>query len=241
MCVYMASRNNLVAYDPAVAREAARAELRSKVVPKVLDCNKPGAAPITLSAEAQERQRAAMAAELDKIKRRMDERRRRDPTFKETAVDFDRSKMLPFSKFRDYYAELGVEQYCPPSELKDAYKKASLRLHPDKMVSRPAQERLEAESELHRIKDAFAVLSEPATRQAYDKARDRLEAQYEAGVVVTDEATKPPPSCIDVSRRPAASGSPPQAHPTLLARLQRCRGLRAVQRPAGERGRGGIL
>lgn len=35
--------------------------------------------------------------------------------------------------------------------------------------------------------------------QAYDKARDRLEAQYEAGVVVTDEATKPPPSCVEVS------------------------------------------
>lgn len=34
--------------------------------------------------------------------------------------------------------------------------------------------------------------------QAYDQARDRLEAQYEVGVVVTDEATKPPPSCVEV-------------------------------------------
>lgn len=79
--------------------------------------------------------------ELGKIQRRLDERRRRDPTFKETAVDLDRHKMLPFSKFRDYYAELGVEQFCPPAELKDAYKKMSLKLHPDKIVSRQAQER----------------------------------------------------------------------------------------------------
>lgn len=100
----MVGRNNLVAYDPAVARQAAQTELRSKVVPKVLDCNKPGTAPIELSAEAQGRQRAAVAMELEKIKRRLDERRRRDPTFKETAIDLDRSKVLPFSKFRDYYA-----------------------------------------------------------------------------------------------------------------------------------------
>ena len=33
------------------------------------------------------------------------------------------------------------------------------------------------------------------------RARDKLEAQYEAGVMVNDdEATKPPPSCVDVSR-----------------------------------------
>jgi hypothetical protein len=100
----MVGRNNLVAYDPAVARQAAQTELRSKVVPKVLDCNKPGTAPIELSAEARERQRQAVAMEMEKIKRRLDERRRRDPTFKETAIDLDRSKMLPFSKFRDYYA-----------------------------------------------------------------------------------------------------------------------------------------
>eukprot|EP00967_Tisochrysis_lutea_P153624 scaffold303611_cov32-Tisochrysis_lutea.AAC.3 len=100
----MSGRNNLVAYDPAVARQAAQAELRSKVAPRVLDCNKPGAPPIQLSAEALERQRAAAAMEIEKIKRRLDERRRRDPTFKETALDLDRSKMLPFSKFRDYYA-----------------------------------------------------------------------------------------------------------------------------------------
>lgn len=53
----MSGRNNLVAYDPKVAREAAQAELRSKVLPTVLDCNKPGFAPIVLSAEAQARRR----------------------------------------------------------------------------------------------------------------------------------------------------------------------------------------
>jgi len=100
----MSGRNNLVSYDPAVARQAAQAELRSKVAPKVLDCNKPGSAPIQISAEAQNRAHSALNMELDKVRRRMDERRRRDPTFREDAVDFDRSKILPFSKFRDYYA-----------------------------------------------------------------------------------------------------------------------------------------
>jgi hypothetical protein len=139
----MVGRNNLVAYDPAVAREAAQTELRSKVVPKVLDCNKPGTAPIELSAEAQQRQRAAVAMELEKIKRRLDERRRRDPSFKENAIDLDRSKMLPFSKFRDYYE---VRLHCltafaPPVAIAPAPRRPSSRPFTDRPSPRAAWRR----------------------------------------------------------------------------------------------------
>ena len=35
-------------------------------------------------------------------------------------------------------------------------------------------------------------------RRAYDAARDRLDAQLEAGVTVGTDATKPPPPCVEV-------------------------------------------
>ena len=64
---------------------------------------------------------------------------------------------------------------------------------------RVQRQRVAAEERYHQVQVAYDILTEPATRQAYDQARLKVEAQYEAGVVVADdEATKPPPSCMDV-------------------------------------------
>ena len=195
----MPAAHELATYDANLARRQQQAELRTKVAPKVLDCNKVAFNPMELSDEAKAKQQKAAQLELLKIKLRIDERRKRDPTFKETAIDLDKSKILPFSKFEDYYAELGVVQYvASASELKDAYRKLSLRYHPDKQAGKTRAEAEEAAERFHSLKRAHAILSEPATRQAYDKARARLEAEYEAGVVVTYEETRPPPSLIEV-------------------------------------------
>ena len=112
--------------------------------------------------------------------------------------------MKKFNKFVDYYALLGfdrdTDKFCSAAELKAAYKKRSLELHPDKQLRKSPDEKLAAEEKFHQLQKAYDILTEPATRQAYDRARDKLEAEYEAGVVVNDdEATKPPPSCVDVS------------------------------------------
>ena len=145
---------------------------------------------------------AAMQKELEKLNLMADERRRRDPTFRPDAIDLDRSNMRPFNKFIDYYERLGVDRYASPNELKDAFKKLSLALHPDKQLRATEEERVKAEEKYHQVQKAYDILTEPATRQSYDKARLKVEAQYEAGVCVTeDEATKPPPSCAHRRRR----------------------------------------
>ena len=106
--------------------------------------------------------------------------------------------MLPFNKFEDYYERLGVTNVASDADLREAFRKMSLKLHPDKQLSRTIEERVSAEEKFHQMSLAYRILTEPATRQAYDRARDKLDAELSAGVVVTNEATKPPPSCEDV-------------------------------------------
>ena len=143
---------------------------------------------------------AALATELEKSRLRAEERRRRDPTFRPDAVALDQSKVRKFNKFIDYYEVLELpDHFASAAELKEAYKKLSLQLHPDKLRLATEDERVAAEEKYHAVHVAYDILTEPATRQLYDKARDKLEAQYAEGVVVTsDESTKPPPSCVDV-------------------------------------------
>ena len=194
-------RNSVAVFDPELARKHAQAELREKAVPKkVHEANKLGSTPYEISNEQKAKMAAAMAKELEKIKQMADERRRRDPTFRPDAVDLDRSKMRKFNKFIDYYETLGIiDRYASPNDLKDAYKKLSLALHPDKQGAAAEEEKVQAEQQYHLVQTAYDILTEPATRQAYDRARLKVEACYEAGIAVTeDEATKPPPSCVDV-------------------------------------------
>ena len=174
---------------------------REKAAPrKVHKANEISHRPIEISDESKAKMAAAMAKEIEKITKMAEERRRRDPTFKPDAIDLDRSKMRKFNKFVDYYEVLGIEdRYIGSSGLKDAYKRLSLELHPDKQLRATEEERVAAEERFHAVQVAYDILQEPATRQAYDKARLKVEAQYEAGVVVTnDESTKPPPSCVDI-------------------------------------------
>ena len=72
--------------------------------------------------------------------------------------------------------QLGVDRFCSPTELKDAYKKKSLALHPDKQIDATDEEKVKAEEEYHKVQKAYDILTEPATRQAYDKARSEPRA-----------------------------------------------------------------
>ena len=201
----MSSRNALATFDAELARKQTQAELRSQAAPKKIhEVNKISTKAPELSQDTKDKMAAALQKELEKARDREDQRRRRDPTFRPDALDLDRSKMKKFNKFIDYYELLGLtrdeDKFCSAADLKAAYKKRSLELHPDKMRGRTPDEKLAAEEKFHQLQKAYEILTEPATRQMYDRARDKLEAQYEAGVVVNDdEATKPPPSCVDVS------------------------------------------
>ena len=64
-----------------------------------------GAKAFEMSDESKAKMAAAMKKEMEKINSMLEERRRRDPTFRADALDLDRRKMLPFNRYADYYAQ----------------------------------------------------------------------------------------------------------------------------------------
>ncbi|KAJ8611493.1 hypothetical protein CTAYLR_010477 [Chrysophaeum taylorii] len=63
----------------------------------------------------------------------------------------------------DHYEVLGVSAGCSDAEIKKAYRRLALKEHPDKGGD---PERFK------RISEAYAVLSDPQQRQAYDRGAD---------------------------------------------------------------------
>lgn len=70
--------------------------------------------------------------------------------------------------FPDYYAVLRVQKTVTADEIRQAYKRESLRTHPDKLVNPTDAQRKAATEEFQTVADAYFVLSDPVRRQQYD-------------------------------------------------------------------------
>lgn len=77
-------------------------------------------------------------------------------------------------EFEDYYALLDVNQTAKPDDIKKAYRKKSLQLHPDKLRQRGMKyegqiiTEDEARARFQQMKAAYDTLSDPKKRQLYD-------------------------------------------------------------------------
>jgi hypothetical protein len=88
---------------------------------------------------------------------------------------------------KDFYALLGVPHDATEDAVKKAYRKLARAHHPDTNAGSPASER-----RFKRIGEAYAVLSDPDSRPAYDALRPRTRSS-----VVFEQ-----PSASGTARRP---------------------------------------
>eukprot|EP01027_Heterolobosea_sp_BB2_P023809 GEZU01035817.1.p2 GENE.GEZU01035817.1~~GEZU01035817.1.p2 ORF type:complete len:411 (-),score=131.32 GEZU01035817.1:124-1356(-) len=78
-----------------------------------------------------------------------------------------------------YYDILGVSRTCTDAELRSAYRKLSLKYHPDRNQDPDAKEKFQE------ISNAYQVLSDPEKREIYDKYG---EEGLKQGAGMSDEA-----------------------------------------------------
>lgn len=69
---------------------------------------------------------------------------------------------------KDYYSILGVSKDATPDQIKKAYKKLTLKLHPDKQIGKSDEEKKKAEEKFIEVNEAYEVLSDPQKKEAYD-------------------------------------------------------------------------
>ena len=82
-------------------------------------------------------------------------------------------------EFKDYYKTLGVAREATADEIKKAFRRLARKYHPD--VSKEAN----AEARMKDVNEAYAVLSDPEKRAAYDQ----LGRDYQPG-----QDFRPPPN-----------------------------------------------
>ena len=80
---------------------------------------------------------------------------------------------------KNYFQILGVTTEATQAEIKDAYKKLAIRLHPDKNPDNP-----EAAQEFQAIAEAYEVLGDFYQRLLYEK---ELNGTYEPSLPETPE------------------------------------------------------
>ncbi|KAK4405555.1 Chaperone protein dnaJ 49 [Sesamum angolense] len=73
---------------------------------------------------------------------------------------------------KDYYAILGVEKSCSVEEIRKAYRKLSLKVHPDKNKAPGAEEAFK------KVSKAFKCLSDDDSRRQYDQTGLVDEFEY---------------------------------------------------------------
>lgn len=91
---------------------------------------------------------------------------------------------------KDYYAILGVVPIAEDIVIKAAYKALAQRYHPDRNSGSP-----EAAAKMSEINEAYNILSDPAKRADYDKAREGKEGDF--GDWVHEEAEDGTASSFD--------------------------------------------
>ncbi|KAI5897643.1 DnaJ-domain-containing protein [Schizophyllum commune H4-8] len=72
------------------------------------------------------------------------------------------------TSFPDYYRILNIQKSATADEIRQAYKKESLKTHPDRLANATDTERRRATERFQAVADAYYVLSDASRRREYD-------------------------------------------------------------------------
>ncbi|KAI0051747.1 DnaJ-domain-containing protein [Auriscalpium vulgare] len=72
------------------------------------------------------------------------------------------------SSFPDYYKILNIPKNASTDDVKQAYRKESLKTHPDRLANASPQEKKTATEKFQAVADAYYVLSDSQRRREYD-------------------------------------------------------------------------
>lgn len=102
-------------------------------------------------------------SESVQLKKRSMQRKSEEPETKELEYTVEQEEIVKrIKKCKDYYEILGVSKDATDSDIKKAYKKLALQMHPDKNKYPGAAEAFKA------VGNAVAVLTDPEKRKQYD-------------------------------------------------------------------------
>ncbi|QUM77104.1 J domain-containing protein [Moritella sp. 24] len=81
----------------------------------------------------------------------------------------------------NHFSVLGIKPSANEDDVKKAYKRLSNRFHPDKLLDASDDEKVHAEAQLQRVRNAYEVLSNPQLKRDFVKNF--------SNVIVTDPAS----------------------------------------------------
>jgi len=80
------------------------------------------------------------------------------------------------ASFPDYYGILNIPKNASTEDIRQAYRRESLKTHPDRLTNASVEEKNAATEKFQAVADAFYVLSDPQRRSDYDQLSSSISS-----------------------------------------------------------------
>lgn len=104
------------------------------------------------------------------------------PKRRNISFGIPQNQQQQLSKDSDYYSILNISPNASQKQIKAAYYKRSLVLHPDRNIGDSKQKNIDSESKFAELTEAYKILGNNQTRKIYDQ---KLKVRFQMAFFVT--------------------------------------------------------